>query len=248
MTKTLKNIVLIFTLVCAIFLIVFSIELMVINRNNDDSGTYETISGDALNGNDENGEEPPGNGEALDDSPPPDAIIPENDDEVIIIPLTDGRKYELTMLMDGYTLVLYADESLFEFAETQREWIFTYVGDGAAELKIAQDYISPTDGGMRGLARRLLTRYLDGGDSLPMGDRLIGASSLMGYAVSGEHEDGRTFEAWIHHLEERDRGMAVVFIIYYETESQKDALFEILDTIEMVIEEPGEPEEIEDEE
>jgi len=139
---------------------------------------------------------------------------------------------------DGMKLVLYADEDAFEHDKQQDGDVFVYTGDSAADdtvssLEVSFAFATPP-GGIEALAGRFLSGYLDGGESTVGGEGPIKRSSLKGVFVSGV-KGAETYEAWIHGLQESSvEGLAVVFVIKYSTDEQKNALYAILDTLEMV--------------
>jgi len=236
MTRTVKNIVMAFTLLCAIFLVIFVVELILVNRDTgEDYNGSAIFNGQAVTNGAENGEEPNG----PDELGEPAAI--GLGDELIIIP-GEGTRFEIEMLDTGLTLVLYVDEGVFDFrpedGEVERYWWFYYRADDSitdrVALEVAIDFITPPDG-IDGLASRFLDGYLEGADSIVRGERDIRNSSLRGVEVAGEREDGRIYEAWIHRLVERSaHELAVVFVIRYDTDEQRDALYSILDTLYMI--------------
>jgi len=250
MTKTVKNIVMVVTLLCTIFLIIFCVELVLLNRDNDDDGTALVVSGDPAEENGENGDGSNLEEELSGNESPNNGGENGTADEVIIIPPPrDGTRFEFPMLGVDSTLAFYADETLFEFWEGEFDWLFVYAGGGRASLEIAFDFITPP-GGISDLAGRFLYGYLDGGDSRVIGEGTIGNSDIIGYAVTGEHEeDGLIYEAWIHSLTGNpNEGLAVVFVMNYEVESQRAALLQIIDTLEMLTEEEPVEAPLEDEE
>ncbi|MCL2227962.1 MAG: hypothetical protein FWB97_10140 [Oscillospiraceae bacterium] len=234
MTKTVKNIVMAFTLVATIFLVVFCVELFLVNREAGDSGAEATVSTEPPYEDGENGEPYDENDQEPQEGEPPH----ENGDEDEV-PDPEGPEYpleatrlELPMLAPELTLVVYVDESLFHVETGDFYWAFEYEGGGEASLRISFDFITPP--GIRSLAERFLYGHLDGGDSLVLGERFIGDSALRGFAVVGDHEDGRTYEAWIHSLTgDQDTGMAVVFVANFQNEEQQSAIHTILSSMEM---------------
>ncbi|MCL2366284.1 MAG: hypothetical protein FWC75_04455 [Oscillospiraceae bacterium] len=231
MTKTVKNVVMAFTLLCAIFLVIFVVELILVNREASENGNEAMI----YNGQEEiPGEEEPEEPEHIDIPISGAGENGENgDDEPMVIQVPEGSsRFELPMLVDDMTLLVYADLGVFEFREGEFDWWFYYREDEMAALEIAFDFITPP-GGIDGLAERFLLGYLDGEESIVVGDGYIRNSSLRGVKVAGENE-GVVYEAWIHSLTGRtEDGMAVVFVIRYGTQSQRDALYSILDTLQL---------------
>jgi len=232
MTKTLKNILMLFTLICAIFLVVFCVELILVNRDND-ATVGSAISDARTTENDETDTElseddPENNGE--------EDFGWEQFNETIVpreqVTLSTGQRFALPMLEEQQTLIIFVDEYNFNYFEEEIGWWFEYTGEGNASLEITFDLISPP-GGINVLAERVLYGYLDGGNSTVLGERRIGESELRGVHAVGENE-GITHEAWVHSITgSNDEGLALVFIISYQNDEQRAALNEILDTMTM---------------
>jgi len=242
MTKSVKNVVLVFTILCAFFLVFFSVELYMLNRSDDDERTGAAVSGGRQDDDTENGSDPDSDeNDPSEDEEPPGDEGENGDSQEQDGPegSPGGSRYELPMILEGLTLVLYADEEHFEHVHNEDADVFTYLDGGEASLFISYDFITPP-GGINGLAGRFLQGYLDGGDSTVLGARQIGGSELRGVMVRGE-KNGETYEAWIHSLTgSTTDGLAVVFVINFESEEQRDALYSILDTMVMVTDEDDE--------
>jgi hypothetical protein len=247
-----KNIVLGFTLAATIFLIVFIVELVLVNRGveNVPSGYDITV----------------GTSESHEDSDFAFADIGDFGDDTMIVfgPIgiaddlyddeynlpqhTEPSRFELPMADLDLTLILYADENIFEFVEEPVHWDLFYRGTRDAALEIAFDFIT-SPGYIERLAEVFLNDYLDGGASMVIGEGPIGNSPRIGHAVVGTNDEGVPYEAWIHNLTGNQTGSAVVFVIHYTTQEQRAALHAIIDTFEMLSNEelnPPENEEYED--
>ncbi|MCL2391567.1 MAG: hypothetical protein FWC66_03025 [Oscillospiraceae bacterium] len=235
MTRTVKNIVMVFTLIAAIFLVIFCVELIIVNRETTENGSEPTVSADTPDENGEDGmSEENGYFDSLEDWYLNGFGEEDGEFGEIIIPAPRGEtRFEMPTLLDDLTLIAYADEGFFNFFEGEYNWLFAYASEGEASLQISFDLI--THEGIRALAGRVLLRHLDdGGQSRVLGERNVGASDIRGYAVISEAED-RTIEAWVHSLTgSPTEAIAVVFLITYENEDQREALFEILDTLEII--------------
>jgi hypothetical protein len=223
-------------MLCAIVVVIFSVELFIINRENEENGEpgmSTTGRPPAENGN-ENGDQgetdpDPSEDQGLSGAADPGSTPNQQNGERL--PPT-GRRHELPMLLDEMTLILYADEETFEFREDDYDWWFIYRGDGNASLEISFDYITPP-GGMDVLVGHFLDPYLDGGESVIGGEGPIRNSSVRGFFVYGDN-NGESYEAWIHSLTgSLTEGLAVVFIINYQNDSQRIALHRVLDSLEM---------------
>ena len=245
MSKTTKNIVLVFTLLCSVVLVLFCVELVIINSGNESGSTLSNgdpaNSGEAANGD---GESPNGADSFFGD---PNGTGPGSgqlDDPG----LTDGLPLDLRvtrrnhLISGGAELVLYADEELFDFEEIDENRIYTYLGEGIASFEIHLALIQPQDG-LDGLASRYLRNYSDDIEATVGDERNIGRTSISGLFVSGSH-DGIEYEAWLRSMSDFGQDtIALVFVIYYEDQTQRDALFNVLDTMEIVILEDAEDDE-----
>ena len=227
MNKIVKNLVLAFTIICALVLVVFCIELIIINSGSDNL-EEETV----LSNGDPDGDAPEEQ-EIPNDVPPGSEGLPSDGNQQGE-PNTQpkGKEFELEMLVEEMVLALLADEEMFEYAEVETGWEFRYTGAGNALLRINLDYIPPQ--GARSIAQALLDPYVEDIEPTIGGVRQIRGSSLRGIYVAAE-KDGETFEAWLHGpLGSGVSGHAVAFIINYQNDTQKDALSAILDTLDMV--------------
>jgi hypothetical protein len=239
MSKAIKSLLAVFTMLCAIVLVIFSVELFIINRETEENGEPgSTISGgsstEAGNENGDQGVPDPGPSEEPGSSGDADPGGDQTQQNGQHLPPT-GRRHELPMLLDEMMLILYVDDELFEFVEEDYDWWFHYSGDGDASLEISFDYITPP-GGINMLVNHFLDPYLDGGESFVGGEGPIRNSSVRGFFVYGD-KNGETYEAWIHSLTgSLTEGLAVVFIINYQNETQRIALHRILDSLEMSLE------------
>ena len=149
MNKTVKNIVMVFTLVTAIFLIVFCVELILVNRENerDSADASAAASGGDSEENGENGE--PDDQEPYDNGADTNGTENGDEGEQNGEETPDASRFELPMLLEeeAMTLIIYADEAIFDFEVGDRDdWFFTYTGDGQASLRISFDFISPAGG------------------------------------------------------------------------------------------------------
>jgi len=122
----------------------------------------------------------------------------------------------------------------FAFSEPDSEEVFCvldYKGNGTAGIELR--YASLPDG-TRAYAGDLLDEYVGEGGTAVTGEAPVRGSSLGGTAVTGE-KDGMIYEAWVCSF--ADAGFSntgVVIIIYYQNDLQKNALYEILDSLEMI--------------
>jgi len=222
-----KNLLLALTLVCVIALIVFCVQLIVLNRGVEPREPGATISSDSQQDDDE--EDP--DSEATDDETP-NADGADGVSEPVQTtqrPPPQGTRHELLVDADTATkLIIYAGEELFEFVENETNWEFVYSGEGDALLEIGFMFVSPR--GLAADAETYLSNYTDGAESEFDGEQPIQDSELRGYHLSAQH-GSTSYEAWIHALPAND--LALVFVISYINSQQRDALYEILSTMEM---------------
>ena len=237
MSNTLKKVVLIFTLLCIVLLVVFSVELFLLNRGRENTGGLAT--------------EPPATV-----SPPVSIVPPTGPPTEETEPPEGGEQQEETYqeststrreleLASDVTLIVHSNDELFEFTDLEPTWIFSQAETGA-ELEISLIYL-PQDEAT--FASSFLNGYLEGEPSSVRGERQIGRSQLRGVYVTGTTTDSTTIAAWISALstsEGGNFGMAVV--IKYSENAQRDAIFAILDTMEMITDgtETGDQPEVDD--
>jgi len=227
MSNITKNLLLALTLVCVIALIVFCIQLIVINRGAEPRDQGAIISGgaqqededaDPADEDQDNGED--GDGSMFGD----DGFDP---DQMLQRPPAQGTRHALLVAEDS-RLIIYADEELFDFEEGDLDWWFIYLGGGVATLEIAFTQISPQ--GAAEHAETFLNNYSGSDLSEFTGEDSIQGSPLRGYHVSTWAGD-EMYEAWIHLLQDSD--LALVFVINYENDQQRDALYDLLSTLDM---------------
>jgi len=132
-------------------------------------------------------------------------------------------------------LILYARDELFDFEERDFDWWFLYTGGGLATLEIKHTMIGPQ--GIETHAVSFLNQYAGGTEAVYNGEDSIGGSDLRGHHVTTRHGN-ENYEAWIHILLDSD--LALAFVICYENDQQKDALYEVLSTLMMeALQSPG---------
>ena len=218
MNNITKNLLLGLTFVCVVVLIVFCIQLIVLNRGVEPGTPGTVISGGQQGDEDpgQEGDEEPGGEENPVNTPGTPRPPPQ------------GTRRELMVTMES-VLVVYSRDELFDFEEREIDWWFNYKGGGNAKLEIS--YIVITPQGMAANAESLLNNYTGGTEAQFNGEEAIAGSELIGYHVSAMFGGGM-YEAWIYSLLGSD--LALVFVINYETEQQKDALYEVLSTLNMI--------------
>jgi len=237
--KTVKNIILVFTILCAVVLIVFSVELILQNRSTEavDNDDGASSSAGAFTGN-SGGSEPDsegltsqGNGE---EDPNGNAGGDEDERPATgsLRPTPPGSRRERGLPGD-MTLVIYTDNELFNREDPEMDDIydvFTFRGDGTAEFQIRLVAIS---GDIRTYAGNYLAADFEISEPKVSSEDYIGLSSLYGVMASGVR-DGLYYELWVHRFtkpEVNDLGLA--FVLIYQNSALKDALYDILDSIEI---------------
>jgi len=226
MSNITKNLLLALTLVCVIALIVFCIQLIVINRGVDPVVPGTTVSGGSQQGD----EDPDSNGEQANGEDGDGSLNVDNATASVVTtprPPPQGTR-ESILVSEDNRLIIYVREELFEFVVGDLDWWFIYSGAGEATLEIAFTQISPQ--GLAAHAETFLNEYSGGTTAEFSGEQSIQGSSISGYHVSAR-TGGGVYEAWLHALENSD--LALAFVIYYENDVQKDALYELLSSMDM---------------
>jgi len=236
MNKTIKNIILVFTLLCAIVLVVFCVELFMLNRESgSDMGSQSAAAndepGNTPNGGDNqsNGADEPANGNDNGESQPsgqPEIPV-QNGDQTTPSP---GERSSFWLSPEA-ELVFYLDRELFEDIADGAGRFFPYLGDGEALFEIGFVYLQSQN--INSFSASYLDKYLDGEASVVHGMRSVGNSLVYGiYAIGASN--GVTYEAWVCSLTEvGEDGMVLIIFVYYENEEQKAALYNILSSMEI---------------
>ena len=230
MNNITKNLLLGLTLVCIIAIIVFCIQLIVINRGVTPVEPGTTISGGTQQpagetGSDsDEGDEDASQGEDRDDGSD-DEEAPPLQNTPRPPPSGARRSFPVT---SNSRLIVYSNDDLFDFVQGDLDWWFLYIGEGEATLEIAFEMV--TTQGIAAHAETFLINYSGSESSQFNGEEIIQGSALRGYHVSANVARG-TYEAWLHNLEGSD--LALVFVIFYENEMQKNALYEILSSLDI---------------
>jgi len=221
MSSLSKNLLLGLTAACIIAVIVFCIQLIVINSGVD-RAQPGTVSGGAGQGEESNGDESPGgeDGDGENGSPAP-VTTPR--------PPPQGTRFEL-LISDNSRLLVYARDENFEYEEGDLKWLFTYIAGGTASLEIVFTVIPPAQDAA-GYTETYLNRISGGTDAEFTREEVIHGSGIYGYHAIARN-GGETFEVWIHNFVESD--VAIAFIIRYENDQQKEALYEVLSTLDII--------------
>ena len=221
MNKTIKKLLLAFTLLCIVLLIVFSAELFLLNRSTEPTVIRQTPPPSESPPSET--EDVPNNGENGPNEDTPPSIQPPAE--------PPGTRHEL-MIADDVRLLLYADEELFEYSDDMELlWEFSHIGS-ETQLQIGLALLLE---GAETFAETMLLGYLDGGESTVEGVRPIGQSMLSGVYVSGEI-GAETYSAWVCSIpSDVVEHFGVYFVFNHSNEEHRDAVFTILDTLQMVI-------------
>ena len=230
MSKTVKSLLRVFTLICVIVLVVFSIELVLLNR--EASGGKETTppsTNETPTGTQKPTGKPQPSSPQTNSSPPPGESQSPSPSKP---PPPKGKRYELQVLdvSEKEKLVVYAEEEIFEYSMEEYGYEFRYKEDeGKAKLEITP--LAMPQGAAKA-AESVLDGYLDGNKSNPGGPGKIKRSSLNGIFVSGVNGEV-TYEAWIYSKEENSNN-GILFVIYYRNDKQKNALYAVLDSLDII--------------
>ena len=224
MNTTVKRIILIFTLLCVVLLVVFCVELLLLNRSVENPEATPP-------------EPPPAEVPPVEPEIPP--AQPEDEtppsDEPPQPPPGDGAegagtRYELALVSD-VTLVLYVDDEVFELEDMEQTWIFNYM-DGSAKFEISPVYLPQ---GAAVYANSFLDGYLNGEPYNIRGARPIGNSPISGIYATGATEDAETVSAWISAIETVDGdNMGMVVVMTHSDDEGRDAILSALDTMTMI--------------
>jgi len=226
MSSITKNLLLLLSLVCVIALIVFCIQLIVINRGVEPLGSGSTVSegsrGDGGSGSasgggeNQDGDENP---DENDESTPPPPTTPR--------PAPTGTRHSIGVTEES-RLIIYVREDRFDYEVGELDWWFTYNAGGHATLEIVFEMIMGQGAGAH--VETFLNRYSESTGAEFTSEESIQGSPLTGYHAVSRLDSG-TYEAWLHILEGSD--LALVFVINYETTAQRDALYEALSSMDI---------------
>ena len=238
MSKTGKNLLIGFTVLCALVFVIFCIELIVLNGGRDgDSREGQAASEGASAETEGSGNSPPtiGDGKSSGESEPPESGQPDGDESPGgARPAPIGKAHLLSM-PDSMELVLYADEQDFEYTEDlgteERLAMFTYRDGENSSLEIR--FGSVTLLGPDVLAEDIIGDFPGDVRITQTGEGPILRSPLSAVSYFGKDGD-LSYEIWIHTvLKSETDSLAVVFIINYKDNTQRNALYAILDSMEM---------------
>lgn len=237
MHRTVKLLIALFSFVCAIMLIVFTIQLISLNSGDAEAKTASKAKVAAKT--------PPSTSDPQQlrsTIPPTDTTDPASanatDAPTPAQPTPTpkrtpiGKRYQLK-ITDTNAVVVYAEEELFDYSMDDY-YTFTYKATGEASLDITAAF---TGQGTLDRAKHILDNRLSGGVATVKGEQQVCRSALNGSHAIGER-NGFTYEAWICDIQAQagvsssDR-LGVEFVIKYQNDKQKAALYEIMDTAEI---------------
>ena len=233
MNKTIKRVIVVFTILCAVLLIVFSLELILINRDTEKGNAEPSQSGNQPvgNGSSSQGAEPSGTNSP--DTENSDGDTAPTGGSQPPPPPPVGTRYE-RLMPDDSDLVFYVDGDYFNHTETELEDIldiFTYRGSGTAGLEIRFVFMPQ---GVSAYAENFLELNFGVADASVEGEETISRSRLRGTFASGTG-NGTTYETWVYTFSNPEfDNLGVIFLINYQNETQRSALYTILDSLDMV--------------
>jgi len=218
MNNITKNLLLALTLVGVIVLIVFSIQLIVLNRGVDPLNTGSVVSGgsdsDENSSDEEDGDEEPdgaGSFDSMADTPRPPP---------------QGTRRDF-LVADNTRLVLYSSDELFDFDQGEFICFLRYTGGGLATLDVG--FTSVTQGVALHVEAVLNTRSA-GTTAEFIGEQSIHGSPIIGYHARTQ-VGGETYEAWLVNLDNSD--VALIITIHYQNDQQRDALYQVLSSLDI---------------
>lgn len=247
MNKTLKNVIMGFTLICVIALVVFCVELFLLNRDNDGrpDPVISNVEPEEPADNEElPNEYDPREDDPVDAYPDPNGYINENVPHVAI---SENAQREAFLLSSIAELVLYVDMEYFEREDLAYGTMFNFLPDGDASIEISISFISP-QGGVYALADNFLYNYLSGAETIVEGEQSIANSQVRGLFVTGQTA-GRTYSAWLRDIADLDAdNFALVIVVNYSTTDQRNMIYSVLDTlsINMLVTAPADDDNIDD--
>jgi len=222
MSSISKKLFLALSLACAIGIIVFLIQLIVINSGVEPRQPNSNISGGSSSEQENPGtgsnDRPGDNGEGSDTEG-------SGSNQPTIRPPPQGQRNEITVDTDS-KLVLYTRPELFSLVRNDFDWVFQYTAGGIAGLNISFTFISPQNAATD--AEAFLNRHTNGTGADYKGDLYVLDTSVRAYHVTTQ-DGGVTYEAWLHQMPGSD--LALALIINYSNTEQRDALYEILGSI-----------------
>jgi len=214
-----KNLFLALTFSAVIAIIVFLVQLIVINSGVEPRQPSGVIEGNTPDtGNENPGGEDPGDNNG-------DNTITDPTNR----PVQTGQRNEILINSNpDINLIIYTRTELFNLIHNDLSWRFEYTGGGSAGLEIDFVLISPQGAAIDSEA--FLNRHIGGTGAEYKGDQPIQNSSIKGFHVTAS-SSGVNYEAWIHQMSGSD--LALALVINYSNIDQRDALYGILSSIDI---------------
>ena len=235
MSRTVKKLLVFFTFVCIVAVVVFSAALLLLNSPDSSEADIETppasSPGSAASSPPASSpadtqppaESPSSDDELASESPAP-SHEPSSSDSLITVPMPENL-----------LLTLRVNEEKFDYYRTDYGDLFTYKGGGSATLEILLDFLPH---GAEARAASLLDKYQGVGEPDIESGREIGATPLVCTYVTAMSGDS-TYAAWIYEIPSEDDSLGILLVIHYRDEAQRGALYDLLDTIELIPVEPS---------
>ena len=227
MNKTLKILIMFFTVVCFAMLVVFCVELVLQNRGVERGviqapGNIDDLNDDLQGYNENDDDEPP------DDDPPEDEA-PE--------PLLEW--HEILMPSGEFVLGMYVDINSFEHDDSEEvvDW-FIYLGEGATAFLGIHMVLIPEDSDNYAIDF-MENRFEVQGVPYEMYyyDERYRSISISDSELSGVYaiaiDEDVTFKTWILAIPYTDN-LGVAITIRYQDDTQRLALEAILNTMELL--------------
>jgi hypothetical protein len=134
-------------------------------------------------------------------------------------------------MAESRILVIFVNEDLFEHTELRLSDTFTFLGSGTASLDIRLHMVPE---GAEAFASRFLDSFVGSMGATVGSEEHIGRSPVRGVPISGSR-DGQTYEAWIHTYPGVGNDVwGVSFLMQYQNDIQRVALYELLDSVNMI--------------
>ena len=242
MSKTIKNALTIFTLICVIMLLVVIVELIRLNRGSADGEIkqsspptqQQTDNGSSTESPSDSSPQEEGNSPHTDATD--DNQSDESDNETEPLPPLQpptGTRYEMILSSDlSKKMILYADEDIFEYSGMGDgdDMLFTYRGTDS-QLEVCMVYLPSYCQSI--LEGEFLNSSIFVEGTPVKESQQIGRSQLQGDYATVTNDEG-THEVWVHFYQPETNGdIGIAFKLDYSEEAQKDAFYNILNSVQI---------------
>ena len=241
MSKTIKNALTIFTLICVIMLLVVIVELIRLNKGSADGEikqssppTQQTDNGSAAESPTDSNPQEEGNSPQTDTTD--DNQSAESNSETETLPPLQpptGTRYEMILSSDlSKKMILYADEEIFEYSGMGDgdDMLFTYRGTDS-QLEVCMVYLPSYCQSI--LEGEFLNSSIFVEGTPVKESQQIGRSQLQGDYAAVTNDDG-THEVWVHFYQPEANGdIGIAFKLDYSEEAQKAAFYDILNSVQV---------------